>query len=275
MEIPKIGYFATYLFLCIMEKEELKNIMNVWETRNKIVQPTDSKAYIQFVDQIANLFSAGSFYYFVMNFVTLKMELIHEGTKTVLGIENNEFNFEKLYEIMHPDDRDKIPVKENIAIDFFYNHVSFEDIYDYKVVYLMRLKHKDGTYKTILHQSKTMVVSEDGKVQQTLVVHTDVTYLNIPFDHKVSFISSIKPSFYALDTEPKFKALEKNYAELLTTREKEIIKKLSEGNNFNEIARLLHLSPHTINTHKKNILKKTDCKNTTELVANCIREGVI
>lgn len=41
------------------------------------------------------------------------------------------------------------------------------------------------------------------------------------------------------------------------------------------MATYFNVSPHTINTHKRNILKKSHCKNTAELVAKCIREGVI
>ena len=62
---------------------------------------------------------------------------------------------------------------------------------------------------------------------------------------------------------------------LFTNREKEIIRKISEGYDFNNLAEHFNLSPHTINTHKKNILKKSHCKNITELVTKCIREGII
>jgi DNA-binding CsgD family transcriptional regulator len=203
------------------------------------------------------------------------VEVVHAGTKTVLGIEPEQLTLEKLADIMLDEDREKIHEKEQTAGNFLFNTIPLEDIPLYKVVYLLRLQHANGTYKTILHQSKTLVSTEDGKIQQVLVIHTDVTYLNIPFDHKVSFISNKRPSFYALETGVNFVPIEENSSNLLTHREKEIIRKLSEGKNFNEIAELLYLSPHTINTHKRNILKKLGCKNTTELVARCIREGVI
>jgi len=58
-------------------------------------------------------------------------------------------------------------------------------------------------------------------------------------------------------------------------REIDIIKSISEGKDFKNMATHFNVSPHTINTHKRNILKKSHCKNTAELVAKCIREGVI
>ncbi|MFO7674052.1 MAG: LuxR C-terminal-related transcriptional regulator, partial [Lutibacter sp.] len=62
---------------------------------------------------------------------------------------------------------------------------------------------------------------------------------------------------------------------LFTKREIEIIIQLAQGENFKEIAALLFVSPYTIKTHRKNILKKSGCKNTAELIAKCIHEGII
>ena len=257
-----------------MASEELKKVIEVWKSQN-IEKPVKKELYLDIIDHVANVFAAGSFYYFIFNFLTLEVELVHNGVKKILGLEPEQLTLDKLGEIMLPEDREKFHEKEATAGNFLFNKISKEDIPLYKVVYLMRLKHINGKYKTILHQSKALVTSDDGKIQQVLVIHTDVSYLNIPFDHKISFISDKRPSFYALESGNNFKMLEDNFHELLTQREKEIIKKLSEGRNFNEIASLLYLSPHTINTHKRNILKKVNCKNSTELVAKCIREGII
>ena len=49
----------------------------------------------------------------------------------------------------------------------------------------------------------------------------------------------------------------------LTTRESEILKLIAEGNSTLTIADKLHLSHHTINTHRKNILKKLNVKSPT------------
>jgi DNA-binding CsgD family transcriptional regulator len=258
-----------------MKNNGITKVMEVWEVHNKILKPVKKELYLEIIDQIANLFAAGSFYYYIFNFDTLKMEVVHEGIRTVLGIEPDHLSLEKLLNIMHPEDIEKMHKKEEIAVNFLLNTIPREELLHYKVVYLMRLKHADGTYKTILHQAKTLVVSDEGKIQQVLGIHTDISYLNIPFDHKISFISDKGPSYHVEEAGKEIKFIENDSKDKLSIREIEIIKKLSEGNNFNEIAALLFVSPHTINTHKKNILKKIGCKNSTELVARCIREGVI
>jgi DNA-binding CsgD family transcriptional regulator len=180
-----------------------------------------------------------------------------------------------VFELVHPEDLKQMHRKEAKAVDFILNKIPTEDILKYKVVYVLRLRHADGSYKTMLQQSKTLSVSEDGKVQHVLGIHTDVSYLNMPIDNKISFIGDGRPSFYAISTDDDFEPEQYNYREHFTPREIEILGLIAKGKTFGEIAGILTISPHTINTHKKNILKKTDCKNTTELIARCVRDGII
>jgi DNA-binding NarL/FixJ family response regulator len=52
----------------------------------------------------------------------------------------------------------------------------------------------------------------------------------------------------------------------LTEREIEILRLLAKGSSSADIAAVLHLSTHTVNTHRKNILRKLDMSSTVELV---------
>ncbi len=258
-----------------MKENNIAKIKNVWKSNNSILKPVKSELYLDIIDQIASLFAIGSYYYYIFNFENLAMEFVHSGTKNVLGIEPNEFSLDKLFDLMHPDDLAKLHEKENAATDFLLNKISKEEIPLYKVVYLMRLRHANGIYKTILHQVKALTISEGGKIQQVIGIHTDVTYLNIPFDNKISFISNQRPSYYSIETDASFKLIENNFKNIFTNREKEILQNISQGKTSIEIANQLFVSPYTINTHKRNILKKSQCTNTVQLLAKCIREGVI
>lgn len=60
-----------------------------------------------------------------------------------------------------------------------------------------------------------------------------------------------------------------------TIREFEIINLLAEGSRAKEIAHELFVSELTVRTHVKNILRKSSARNTTALVATCIRQGLI
>lgn len=59
----------------------------------------------------------------------------------------------------------------------------------------------------------------------------------------------------------------------LSEREFEIIKHIALGKSSAEIADELHLSIHTINSHRKNILKKLGLKSPAELIIYAVEKG--
>lgn len=75
--------------------------------------------------------------------------------------------------------------------------------------------------------------------------------------------------------EPENHSYEANIKDQLSKRELEITKLIAEGLNAEEIGERLFISSHTVRTHRKNILKKTDSKNTIQLVARTIAAGLI
>jgi len=63
--------------------------------------------------------------------------------------------------------------------------------------------------------------------------------------------------------------------DLLTAREREILQLLAEGKTNKEISALLNLSPHTVETHRGNILQKLNLHSLPELILYAVRKGVI
>ena len=62
-------------------------------------------------------------------------------------------------------------------------------------------------------------------------------------------------------------------SELLTTREREIIKLIAEGKSSKEIASLLYISSRTVQHHRANIMRKLNFKKTADLVKYAIQKG--
>lgn len=63
--------------------------------------------------------------------------------------------------------------------------------------------------------------------------------------------------------------------EVLTAKEREILKEIALGKTTKEIALEQNLSFHTINTHRKNIFRKLDVNNIQEAIKYAIRAGII
>lgn len=64
-------------------------------------------------------------------------------------------------------------------------------------------------------------------------------------------------------------------AAALSTREKEVLFQLAEGNNYQEIADALFISVDTIRHHIRNIYKKLHVHSQSEAVAKAIRKNII
>jgi DNA-binding NarL/FixJ family response regulator len=61
----------------------------------------------------------------------------------------------------------------------------------------------------------------------------------------------------------------------LTSRETEIARFIASGLTNREVADKIHLSPHTVHTHRKNIMKKLGVRSASELTIYAIGIGLI
>ena len=61
----------------------------------------------------------------------------------------------------------------------------------------------------------------------------------------------------------------------LTHSEIEIVKLIADGYSTKDIALKKHISFHTVMTHRKNIFRKLEINNVTELIRYAVRQGLI
>lgn len=61
----------------------------------------------------------------------------------------------------------------------------------------------------------------------------------------------------------------------LSRREQEILVLISRGLSSQRIGQTLYISKHTVETHRKNILRKLDFNSSTELVKFAVQHGLV
>lgn len=61
----------------------------------------------------------------------------------------------------------------------------------------------------------------------------------------------------------------------LTEREVEITKEIAQGLTSKQVGEKLHISAHTVQTHRKNIMRKLQVSSVSELVLYAIRTGLM
>jgi DNA-binding CsgD family transcriptional regulator len=64
-------------------------------------------------------------------------------------------------------------------------------------------------------------------------------------------------------------------SDTLSQREIAVLDEIARGTPTEEVARKLHVSPHTVRTHIKNILRKLDARTRAHAVAIALSEDAI
>jgi DNA-binding NarL/FixJ family response regulator len=70
-------------------------------------------------------------------------------------------------------------------------------------------------------------------------------------------------------TNPRAEAMDS-----LTCREREVLQLVAEGHTTKDIAKALHLSPKTVDSHREHIMEKLGIRNVAGLTKYAIREGL-
>ena len=78
-----------------------------------------------------------------------------------------------------------------------------------------------------------------------------------------------------LDGYLRNESIEAPTTQTLSTREREIVQLLAEGNSNKDIARALNISVKTAETHRSNVMRKMGFESLAELVRYAIRNNII
>ena len=224
----------------------------------------------------ANIFSPGPNYYYVVDFVNPeRFDYISPQMADILGINRLTFDVEEYFRTLHPDDLEHFKKCEAKIFDFIEHKIEKEDIVNYKYGYQFRMKGR-GRYHHIFHQALTLSVDGFGRISKVLSIDTVVDHITEVNNNKLSIIGlNGAPSYLGIDVNRKDSQYEIQPQGIFSEREIQLIRLFADGRTAKEIAAFLNIAEGTVRTHRKNILKKSNCPNMTSLVARCIREGLI
>lgn len=265
---------------------DFKQIANYWKSSycDTIEQsgPYQNKEEFR---KMARLMAPGRSYYYIANFHTLEFEMMSESVFTFLkdiwGGDTSKVKMDHILSLALPEEIEKIHRKEQVIREFMMEYLPADQVPNYKVLYTYVLRDYKDSRRVMLHQATPLSQDDKGQFVHVFSMHTDITHLTKRSAEEVSFLNlEGGKSFLNVSTEsgtfdPEKLTQQRNILEDLSNREVEIIKKLAKGANTQEISDDLFISTHTVQTHRKNILRKTGLKNTTQLVSKCIAAGIV
>lgn len=189
------------------------------------------------------------------------------------GLKKSPKYLKEIIDLIHPDDIEYVMDAERMTIEKMHE-IGWEHQQNLKCSYCFRMKTHKGNYEMFHHQSLHIAKDREGKLLQAVNIHTNIHHIT----HQNSYIVLVagiggRNDFHQMqyrknneiDSPPPY----------LTKREIEILSYLSKGNSAKQISDILDLSYHTVTTHRRNILHKTDCRKIPELVKKALEWGLI
>ena len=255
-----------------------REIHKLWDSQKDYLSPEQmATSPKKFSELLAHVFCPGPFYYYIFDFTARDFSFVHPNIKNLLGIKPAELTIPRLIQQAHPDDFQHFLKCEERIGQFLFEMTEPKLMTKYKVSFCVRLKKKNGEYGQFLHQAIALTIDKNNRLCQTMAVQSDISSISNSFSRKLSFIGlDGAPSYYNLDPYAEPFTLEQTARNTdLTPRESQIVRLLAEGLTAHEIAEELFISFNTVRTHRKNLLQKFDCHNTTHLVSHCLRKGWI
>lgn len=241
----------------------------IWQRIARDVREDKLEFSLEIHKKLLSFFQVGDYYYYIFNVKKSIFELISDEITATLGYHPSEVDVPFLLSNIHPDDQPWFLNFENKVTEFFSTLTQYQ-IPNYKVRYDYRIRKKNGEYIRILKQVVTIQFDKSNRLLRTFGVHTDISHIKQDGLPVLSFIGlNGEPSFIGVNVNKVFSSASIQ----LTRREKEVLSLLIEGKKSEEISRQLFISKLTVNTHRRNLLKKTNTPNTIKLISVAIKKG--
>lgn len=222
------------------------------------------KGAIKIDNQILELFDHSNQCFFLGDYSSLRMLYVSPNLVNVLGYTPEEFDFGKLFDIIHPDDSKAVFEIGKMVLSRELTYIAGGSNRHVALYMAYRAARKNGKYT---------------RISLTVSRHTDPEggIYDMAEIRDISHVRCGTVVMFALLGGKPFKDLPQESREGLSIsrREQEIIYYISRGYTSRKIAYELNLSEFTVNTHRKNIMRKTGTSNMVDMLLFAASNGII
>lgn len=207
-----------------------------------------------------------STFFCITNTQDLSFEYISKNFKSCLGLEPQELKTKGMryfWSRIHPDDIDNWLAALNQLMEFTLTNIPEQDREKANYTWNFRFKNAEGIYVNIVQNTTPLVFDSMAKpiigLAHYTVLHPDI---------KMSITASAK----LLNTKNEYETIYFNNVSQkllkggISNRERDVIRLLVLDYSSKQISDKLNISSHTVDTHRRNILKKLKISSTGELV---------
>lgn len=246
-----------------MKSEKINSIYNeIFETYSSI----EIEEHIKKLIELDFFYPYNSTFYCITNTLLQNFEYISKNFKACTGL-----SYEKMlkdgmnyyWSLFHPDDIQ--PWIKSLKELMHFTMTELTDSQRKRMSYTWnyRIKNGNNEYVNIVQNTTPLQFDKDHKpiigLAHYTVMHgaikmdicASAKYLNDKNEYETLYYKNISTS---------------NLIDVVTNRERDIIRLIITKNTSEEISKKLNISFHTVNTHRRNILKKLNLDSTFELI---------
>ena len=199
----------------------------------------------------------------------LKLKIIYTSKRSLdlIGVSPDDFNPETFIKVTHPDELSRLL---NARTKLF--EISGQ-LLTAKKTYLLfstnfRTQNNKGGYSNLLHQSYFYYCNVNKSVY-FLNILTNIDWY-VKNKNGFQYYIGDNLSYFVYPNEELLKL-----GNVFSHREFEIIKLIDQGLSTKEIAQKLFISPYTVNTHRRNIINKTEKSKISEIIKELKEYGFL
>jgi DNA-binding CsgD family transcriptional regulator len=264
-------------YLDITSADTVNILPKYWKTLKPQNNVSDSigeswKKKMEFMDEISIQNNVAVFlwnaYTNAFLFVSDKIKVLSYYEPSIFTAENG---VERLLSLIHPDHlQATLEMIQQLVINYCTDNKK-PDFKNVKISLNYLFKNGMGEYLQILH--RPVILEIDDNLKPRLVLNITHHVDHIKREDSIGGVIVTEDDNFIFDYNLDNKCIDP--PKKISEQEMKILQLLGRGLDTKAIADKLFISPHTVDTHRRNLIKKTSCMDTTGVVAYAKLVGLI
>jgi DNA-binding CsgD family transcriptional regulator len=244
----------------------INDIKNTYKDIFKSFDHPSLEAHIRKMIELDEYLPYSSTFYCITNTQDLKFEFISKNIKSCVGIDVSTFKNEGMrffWSRIHPDDIEVWLKALNDLMNYTLSEIP-EDLRK-RMSYAWNYRFKNGNDKYINIIQNTTPLEFDSAMKPVIgLAHYTVLDSRIKFD--ITATAKLLNDNNEYETKYFNNFSQKLLPGKISNRERDVIRLLVLNHTSKDISVKLNISSNTVDTHRRNILKKLNISSTGELI---------
>ena len=242
---------------------------SIKEAYKEIFKSHDNPSLEKHIEKIIELDSYlpySSTFFCITNTQELSFEYVSKNMTACLSLDKQEFEnkgMRFLWSRMHPDDLDIWLKALNELMDFTLREISIKDRDRMSYTWNYRLKNGKDEYVNVVQNTTPLEFDSEDK---PIIGLAHYTVLSANIEMQICASAKLLNAKNEYETVYFNNFSQKLLSSGISNRERDVIRLLVLNHSSKEIAERLGISTNTVDTHRRNILKKLKISSTGELI---------